>query len=308
MVTMSTSQLSLEAVNAMDEAAFLAALGAVFEHSPWIAEGAFGVRPFRSLDALHAAMMDVLRKAPKERQVDLLRAHPELAGREAQEGALTEDSTSEQLRLGFNALGKDELARMTLLNEEYREKFGFPCIIALRRHATRQTVQAEHVRRLGNGRDAEIAKCIDQIGIITLGRLYKLFGQVDGAVGGDMSAIGLTTHVLDAVHGAGAAGVRVNLHRLEGEHSTLACSAVTRDNGRAQLLDAEGMTVGEYEVVFAIADYFRSRGVPMVDPSFLEDVPVRFVITDARGHYHVPLIASPWAYSTYRGGLPPKGE
>jgi 2-oxo-4-hydroxy-4-carboxy-5-ureidoimidazoline decarboxylase len=308
MVTMSTSPLSLGVVNAMDETAFRAALGTVFEHSPWIAERVLRERPFRSLNALHAAMMDVLRQAPKERQVALLCAHPELAGQEAQEGTLTEHSTSEQSRLGFNALGKDELARMTLLNKEYREKFGFPCIIASRRHATRQTVLAEHVRRLGNGRDAEIANCLEQIGTITLGRLYGLFGQVEGADGGDMSAIGLTTHVLDAVHGAGAAGVRVDLHRLEGEHSTLACSTVTRDNGRAQLLDAGGMAVGEYEVVFAIADYFRSRGVAMVDPSFLEDVPVRFVITDARGHYHVPLIASPWAYSTYRGGLPPKGE
>jgi 2-oxo-4-hydroxy-4-carboxy-5-ureidoimidazoline decarboxylase len=122
-------------------------------------------------------MMEAVWDAPEERQVALLCAHPELAGREAQEGTLTADSTSEQSRLGFNALAKDELARMAELNRRYREKFGFPCIIALRRHATRNTVLPEHERRLGNARAAEIRNCIEQVGFITRGRVAKLFSE-----------------------------------------------------------------------------------------------------------------------------------
>jgi 2-oxo-4-hydroxy-4-carboxy-5-ureidoimidazoline decarboxylase len=159
----------------MERADFTAALGHTFEHSPWIAERAWDARPFASLDALHAAMMQVVRAAPLEQQLGLLRAHPELAGREAQERALTTDSTSEQSRLGFQALSRDELARMNELNRRYREKFGFPCIIALRQHQTRATVLAEHERRLANDRDAEIRTCIEQVGHITRARLDRLF-------------------------------------------------------------------------------------------------------------------------------------
>lgn len=119
---------------------------------------------------------------------------------------------------------------------------------------------------------------------------------------------GLTTHVLDAVHGAGAAGVRIELHVREGENFRLLRTTYTRENGRAEMLDAAEMKVGEYELVFAIADYFRARGVALDDPAFFDEAPVRFAIADPRRHYHVPLIASPWTYSTYRGGLPPKGE
>jgi 5-hydroxyisourate hydrolase len=119
---------------------------------------------------------------------------------------------------------------------------------------------------------------------------------------------GLTTHVLDSVHGAGAAGVRVTLGIREGENFRLICTALTRENGRAELLEASEVTVGEYEIVFALADYFRARGVAMAEPCFFDEVPIHFAIADPRRHYHVPLIASPWTYSTYRGGLPPKGE
>src|SRR5262249_54541902 len=120
--------------------------------------------------------------------------------------------------------------------------------------------------------------------------------------------IGLTTHVLDAVHGAGAAGVRVDLSILDRGHYRPLRTVHTRENGRAELLSGEEMASGEDEIMVARAGYLRRRGVAVPDPSFFDEVPVRFGIADARRHYHVPLIASPWTYSTYRGGLPPKGE
>jgi OHCU decarboxylase len=164
----------LDRLNAMPQAEFRAALGEVFEHSPWVAERAWPRRPFASVDALHAAMVAAVRAAGPEEQLALIRAHPELAGREAADGTLTADSTSEQGRLGFTALTRAELERVARANAAYREKFGFPCIVALRLHATRESVIAEMERRAGNDRAAELAAALDQIGHITRGRLDKL--------------------------------------------------------------------------------------------------------------------------------------
>ena len=155
----------------MDLAAWLARYGSVFEHSPWVAEGAWRARPYADVDELHRAMMRTVQSAPREKQLALVRAHPELAGGEA----LTVDSTSEQGRLGFNRLSRAELDRMNGLNRRYREKFGFPCIVALRLHANRDSVMGEMERRLGNNADTELANALEQIGHITRGRLEKIF-------------------------------------------------------------------------------------------------------------------------------------
>jgi len=167
----------LEQLNRLDLPAWLARLGAVFEHSPWVAEGAWRRKqrfgPFASADELHRAMMRTVQEASPENQLALVRAHPELAGGEA----LTVDSTSEQGRLGFNRLSKAELERMKDLNRRYCEKFGFPCIVALRLHANRASVMDEMARRLGNNAETELAGALEQIGHITRGRLDKLLGE-----------------------------------------------------------------------------------------------------------------------------------
>jgi OHCU decarboxylase len=162
--------VALEEVNSLGKHEFVARLGGVFEHSPWIAEQAWHRRPFRSLAALHTTMMEIIRNETRARQLTLVRAHPELAGAEA----LTVDSSSEQGRLGFNALSKKELEEMTELNRRYREKFGFPCIVALRLHRDRASVMAEIERRLNNHQQEEIRNALEQIGHITRGRLEKL--------------------------------------------------------------------------------------------------------------------------------------
>jgi 5-hydroxyisourate hydrolase len=112
--------------------------------------------------------------------------------------------------------------------------------------------------------------------------------------------------MLDAVHGAGAAGVRIELAQLAGDARRLLKSAVTGANGRAELLGSDEMAVGEYEMLFRVGDYFRGRGMILPEPAFLDEIPVLFAIADPGQHYHVPIIASPWAYSTYRGGPPVK--
>jgi len=160
--------------NGLDRDAFVARFGGVFEHSPWVAERAWRRRPFVSLDALHAAMMAAVHEAPREEQLALVRAHPELAGREATEGALTADSSSEQGRLGFTRLSRDEFERMARLNRAYREKFGFPCIVALRLHASRGSVMQEMEQRVGNDAGTELKNALEQIGHIARGRLERL--------------------------------------------------------------------------------------------------------------------------------------
>jgi OHCU decarboxylase len=167
--------LTLAALNAMPVDAFVAALGGVFEHSPWVAERVVQRRPFASVNALHAAMVDAVRRAGQEEQLALLRSHPELAGREAQDGTLTSDSTGEQGRLGFTSLSREEFGRVAAANRAYRGKFGFPCIVALALHADRGTVIAEMERRAtGSDRSAEIETALEQIAAITESRLRKL--------------------------------------------------------------------------------------------------------------------------------------
>jgi OHCU decarboxylase len=162
--------VALEELNSLAKREFVARLGGVFEHSPWIAERAWHQRPFDSVEALHQAMMEILSKENQQTQLALVRAHPELAGGEA----LTVDSSSEQARLGFNALSKAELEEMNRLNRSYRGKFGFPCIVALRLHADRASVMAQMKRRLANDAAAELAAALEQIGHITRGRLGKI--------------------------------------------------------------------------------------------------------------------------------------
>jgi 5-hydroxyisourate hydrolase len=112
----------------------------------------------------------------------------------------------------------------------------------------------------------------------------------------------LTTHVLDTAHGRPAAGMMVELWRVDGARTLLA-RVQTNANGRtdAPLLAGDEAAVGVYELVFAVGDYFRAQGLALPDPAFLEQVPIRLGLADPAAHYHVPLLCSPWAYSTYRG-------
>jgi chitin deacetylase len=168
---------TLSELNGLALARYLEVLGGVFERSPWVAERSYAERPFASVESLHAAMMRCVREAPRDERLALARAHPELAGREASEGSLTRDSSSEQGRLGFTALTGEESARLRELNRRYRETFGFPCIVALRLHAGRGSVIAEIERRLANDGETELANALEEIGHIARGRLARLFGE-----------------------------------------------------------------------------------------------------------------------------------
>ena len=113
----------------------------------------------------------------------------------------------------------------------------------------------------------------------------------------------LSTHVLDTAHGGPARGVAIELYALHGESRRLVVRAETNADGRtdAPLLAGDAARPGVYELVFHVGGYFRGRGAATADPPFLDVIPIRFAIAEADGHYHVPLLVSPWSYSTYRG-------
>lgn len=113
----------------------------------------------------------------------------------------------------------------------------------------------------------------------------------------------LTTHVLDTARGKPAAGIRITLYRNLGERYALIGDALTNADGRcdAPLLEGAAFTAGRYRLLFAMGAYFAAQGMDLPDPPFVDEIALDFGVADATLHYHVPLLASPWSYSTYRG-------
>jgi xanthine dehydrogenase D subunit len=154
----------------------LAELGGLFEHSPWVAQAAWRRRPFAGVTELQAALEAAVREAPRERQLELIRAHPELAGREAQDGTLTRESSSEQSRAGLDRLTREELEALRHLNRAYRERFEFPLIVCVREHTT-DSILAWGNARLANSREQEIEIALGEIAKIARLRLADLLGE-----------------------------------------------------------------------------------------------------------------------------------
>lgn len=153
---------SLATVNALDAAGFVAAFGDIAEHSPWVAERAAARRPFADRDVLIAAFVAAVMEAEHGEQERLIGAHPDLAGKAARAGALTEDSRREQAGAGLDSLTEAEFARFTWLNDSYRAKFGFPFIFAVR-GATKDMILAGFEARVGNTTEVEFATALEQV-------------------------------------------------------------------------------------------------------------------------------------------------
>jgi 2-oxo-4-hydroxy-4-carboxy-5-ureidoimidazoline decarboxylase len=165
--------MTLAELNGMDKRAFIGVLGGIFEHSPWVAERAYPDRPFASVDALHAAMVAAVGRAPEHEKLALLRAHPELAGKAAVRGELTFDSTNEQSGAGLSQCSPEEFALLMDLNRRYNVKFGFPFILAVKGH-DRAGIIGEFARRVEQDRTVEFAEGLAQIARITRFRLEAL--------------------------------------------------------------------------------------------------------------------------------------
>ena len=166
-------KLPLDELNRAAEADFVARLGAIYEHSPWVAEQACAARPFATLDALAGTMAEIVAAASDERKLALLRAHPELAGREAEAGTLTDDSKREQAGAGLDSCSADELAQIGELNRAYLEKFGFPFIIAVS-GLDRHRIIAAMRQRVENSPADEFATALAEVDKIARIRLAAL--------------------------------------------------------------------------------------------------------------------------------------
>lgn len=170
--TMTAPVPTIAALNAMDQRAFVAAVGDLFEHSPWVAQAAWSRRPFADAGALHEAMMAAVHAAPLVQLLAFLNAHPELAGKEAQAGTMTDHSTFEQQ--GLNALSRAEFTELQQLNAAYRWRHGFPFIIAVLGHTKAQIFEALR-SRTGNDTPREMREALNQIAQITRRRVQTRF-------------------------------------------------------------------------------------------------------------------------------------
>jgi 2-oxo-4-hydroxy-4-carboxy-5-ureidoimidazoline decarboxylase len=154
--------MTLDDINAAGQVSFVAALGFIFEDSPWVAAGAWSAQPFASVDALHAAMCAVVASAPLERRVALIAAHPDLVGRAALEGTLGRASQAEQTAAGLDRLSPEDIAMFAELNGAYRTRFGFPFVICVRENK-KAAIIAGLRERVDNERAIEIATALAEI-------------------------------------------------------------------------------------------------------------------------------------------------
>jgi 2-oxo-4-hydroxy-4-carboxy-5-ureidoimidazoline decarboxylase len=164
--------MRLGELNAMDREAFVASIGWVFEHSPWVAERAYGAKPFASVDALHERMTSEMRRATRDEQMALLRAHPDLGAR----ARMSDSSTAEQAGAGLDRLTPLQFDTLQRLNREYRERFGFPFLLAVKGSTVGDILAALETRRHA-GHDEEFDEALRQVALIARFRLDTIVGD-----------------------------------------------------------------------------------------------------------------------------------
>ena len=167
---------AIDRLNNMDKAGFVELLGGIFEHSPWVAEQVYHARPFASRADLHRKMVTEVRNASMEQRGALLCQHPELAGKEADAGSLTDASRREQAGAGLNQCSADELTRIKHFNQAYMAKFGFPFIIAVS-GLDKQQILAAMQQRLEHTAATEFATALAEVEKIALIRLDALIDE-----------------------------------------------------------------------------------------------------------------------------------
>ncbi|WP_047864262.1 2-oxo-4-hydroxy-4-carboxy-5-ureidoimidazoline decarboxylase [Rubrobacter aplysinae] len=164
------AKITLDEVNGMGREEFVARFGSLYEHSPWVAEAAAEERPFGSADGMHEAFESAVQSAPQESRVELIKAHPDLAGKAAMAGGLTPESASEQSSAGLDRLTPEEYATFKQMNDAYREKFGLPMVVFVRAH-TKDSILESARSRLDNTKEEEVESALREIAKITRFRL-----------------------------------------------------------------------------------------------------------------------------------------
>lgn len=285
---------TLDTLNAGSAEAFAAALGPVFENAPWVAVETAQGRPFASLTQLHGAMCAAIAAVEPEAQVAFLRGHPRLSAETLRRGT-TAESTFEQNALGLGGLDAALSTRLDQLNTAYEARFGFPFILAVRQ-ASLATLFATFERRLAATPEAERAEALAEIAAISW---MRLLDRIQAAPTGSLS-----THVLDTVRAAPAGGLGVELWQRQPDGAMVCVEAFTTnaDGASERHLLGEGrLAAGTYEWRYDTPTYFARHGYATPARAFLGKVRVAFTVWNPEEHFHVPLLLSPGAYTTYRG-------
>lgn len=279
--------ITLGELSKLEKSRFVSVLGGIYEHSSWVVER-LNSQEFESLTKLAAGLRSIVDSASRDEKLALLRAHPDLACRAK---VLTNESQSEQKGAGLDCLTESELAKFTELNETYKSKFGWPFILAVK-NATKRTILGAFEARVLNDSSTEFDECMNQVHKIAW---MRLGGAVRAAPTGF-----LTVHVLDTANGTPAAGMYVTLTLPDGSTREF----VTNDDGRlpdGPAVKGAEFATGFYEWQFYVGDYFCAKSTKTAATPFLSVVPIRFGVDNCEDHYHVPLLCSPWTFSTYRG-------
>ena len=238
---------------------------------------AFVAKPFASVNgALYEAMTGAVTSADAGRQMGLIKGHPDLAGKAAREGAITDDSKREQSSAGLDRLSDEEFAAFHRLNDAYHKKFDIPFIVCVRRHG-KESILRQFDKRLGNDAGAERKAALDEIFRIVALRLDQRIAASDQLkVNGRLS-----THVLDTQRGRpGRRRRRRTLrNRCVRRGARPVTRATTNSDGRTDrpLIAEQPIPIAQYELRFNVGDYFARHGTPVSDPLFLGIVPIRFM-------------------------------
>jgi 2-oxo-4-hydroxy-4-carboxy-5-ureidoimidazoline decarboxylase len=291
-------KLSLAAANALSSAAFRDHFSGVFEHTHWVMNRIEARRPFASRAGLLAVMERVLAEADDTAKLALLQAHPVLGGAAARTGQVTAESAAEQAGHGLDRMAGEEAGDFEALNRDYLERFGFPFIIAVRGQRDRAAILAALRRRLASDAAAERVTALAEVTKIAAFRVEALVEEESGDATSP-SRLSLSLHVLDTARGGPGTGLAFTFHRVEAGARGAALGAGETDGaGRWALGAAVTLTPGLYEICFAAGAYQHRFG----ESGFYDDITIRFRTVAEGGHYHIPLILSPFGYTTYRGG------
>eukprot|EP00534_Pseudo-nitzschia_fraudulenta_P002100 CAMPEP_0201126258 /NCGR_PEP_ID=MMETSP0850-20130426/25383_1 /ASSEMBLY_ACC=CAM_ASM_000622 /TAXON_ID=183588 /ORGANISM="Pseudo-nitzschia fraudulenta, Strain WWA7" /LENGTH=315 /DNA_ID=CAMNT_0047394631 /DNA_START=139 /DNA_END=1083 /DNA_ORIENTATION=+ len=271
-------------------------LGGLYEHSPWVAEEFLKedentIRSISTVTDLAARLKSIVNEASDEQKLALLRAHPDLCEKVEAMKKLTKESQEEQSTSGLQSIKGEELEKFKGMNESYKNKFGFPFILAVR-NASKNTVLSALEGRLKNSSpQREFNVALEQVHNIAWMRLLTKVNTAE--------AKGfLTCHVLDTANGIPAEKMKIVLTRLTPEElKGVVGEFITNDDGRLEggpALKGTNFLVGTYQWDFHAGDYFASKGQSMNGTPFLDVIPIRFGIDNPDDHYHVPLLVSPW--------------
>ncbi|WP_405156924.1 2-oxo-4-hydroxy-4-carboxy-5-ureidoimidazoline decarboxylase [Paenibacillus sp. FSL K6-0108] len=279
---------------------FVHTFGGLFEESPWVAERSWSSRPFDSFGQMMKVMNNIVQTSEEKAKLQLLCNHPDLGARIS----MSSNSVQEQADAGLNSLSEEQYNELSQLNKEYTGRFGFPFILAVKGH-TAESILESMRKRNRRGREEEFQTALKEVFKIASIRLEQWLVQM----GHSVPPVGgrITTHVLDTSKGIPAAGVRVELYVLnrdgEKESAMKIAESVTNADGRldAPLLEGEKLVKAVYELQFNVEEYYMQQSTEEFGQALWTMVPIRFVVTDAMSHYHIPLLIAPGAYSTYRG-------